>query len=191
MGMRMAADTDTGMDRAAEAALAAEVDRSINMDVDTPHAAGAVSGTDPATDLLRENMADKGAARAGGNERDTDAQDAAYPSASPGADPLLLEPAASDAALDPMGADDDLPGVQPVGAVAAAMVNIGDLVLGSDANPVGRVIDILPDGFLVERGTQPTVLVPLDSVSRAEAGQAVLYMPAEDVGAMEWDVTVE
>ena len=191
MGMRMAADTDTGMDRAAEAALAAEVDRSINMDVDTPHAAGAVSGTDPATDLLRENMADKGAARAGGNLRDTDARDAAYPSASPGADPLLLEPAASDAALDPMGADDDLPGVQPVGAVAAAMVNIGDLVLGSDANPVGRVIDILPDGFLVERGTQPTVLVPLDSVSRAEAGQAVLYMPAEDVGAMEWDVTVE
>lgn len=210
-GMGAAADTGTDMDRAADARLAAEVDRSINMDVDTPHAAGAVSGTDPATDLAREKMADRDVstgvnpqrAAVDGKQPDAfttdaanratgrDAQDATYPDASQDADPLLLEPAASDAALDPTRADESLPGVEPVNGDAAALVNIGDLVLGSDANPVGRVIDIRPDGFLVERGAQATVLVPLDSISRAEAGQAVLYLPAEDVGLMQWDVTIE
>jgi hypothetical protein len=59
-------------------------------------------------------------------------------------------------------------------------------VFGIDGDEVGRVKEVRPTDFLVDRPMQRDVYVPFDSIQNIAAGRIVLNVRAGQVGDMGW-----
>ena len=68
-----------------------------------------------------------------------------------------------------------------------AQVHRGGEVVGKDQRPVGRVQAVMPGDFLrVERSGQPDLYVPFDFIGDVSGGRAVLTIPGDLAGKMDW-----
>ena len=59
-------------------------------------------------------------------------------------------------------------------------------VLGSGAQPIGRVSEVYDEGFRVVRPDREDISVPYEAIKAMIGEQVVLSVQANDVDAQEW-----
>lgn len=65
-------------------------------------------------------------------------------------------------------------------------VRVGMEVVGTDGEPVGRVLEVGPDNFLVERPELTNIFLTFDDVQRIADGRVMLNIPVVEVNTMNW-----